>query len=90
MVRKESILEKTSEILDIPSDILTGFPRIELLGDREMRMENHKGILAYGSEEIHISGGKLVVRVRGSGLELRAMDPAQLLITGHIDGVEFA
>lgn len=90
MVRKESILEKTSEVLDIPSDILTGFPRIELLGDREMRMENHKGILAYGSEEIHISGGKLVVRVRGRGLELRAMDPAQLLITGHIDGVEFA
>ena len=90
MVRKESILEKTSEALDIPSDILTGFPRIELLGDREMRMENHKGILAYGSEEIHISGGKLVVRVRGRGLELRAMDPAQLLITGHIDGVEFA
>ena len=90
MVRKESLLEKTSAALDIPGDILTGLPRIELLGDREMRMENHKGILAYGSEEIHISGGKLVVRIKGSELELRAMDPAQLLITGYIDGVEFA
>ena len=90
MERKETFLEKTSAALDIPSDILTGLPRIELLGDRELRMENHKGILAYGSEEIHISGGKLVVRVRGSGLELRAMDPAQLLITGHIAAVEFS
>lgn len=90
MERKESLLEKTSAALDIPGDILTGLPRVELLGDRELRMENHRGILAYGSEEIHISGGKLVVRVRGSGLELRAMDPAQLLITGQIAAVEFA
>lgn len=90
MERKGSLLEKTSAVLDIPSDILTGLPRIELLGDRELHMENHKGILAYGSEEIHISGGKLVVRVRGKELELRAMDPAQLLITGEIEAVEFS
>ena len=90
MGRKESILEKTSAVLDLPGDVLPGLPRIELLGDRELHMESHKGILAYGSEEIHISGGKLVVRVRGAGLELRAMDPARLLITGQIEAVEFA
>ena len=32
----------------------------------------------------------LVVRVRGEGLELRAMDPARLLITGRISMVELA
>lgn len=90
MERKSTLLERTSAALDIPGDILTGLPRIELLGDRELHMENHKGILAYGSEEIHISGGRLVVRVRGKGLELRAMDPAQLLITGQIEAVEFS
>lgn len=90
MERKETFLEKTSTALDLPGDLLTGLPRIELVGDRELRMESHKGILAYGSEEIHISGGRLVVRVRGAGLELRAMDPAELLITGHIAAVEFA
>ena len=51
-------------------------------------MENHKGILAYGTEEIHVSGGKLVVKVRGDGLELRAMNASELLITGTILGVE--
>jgi sporulation protein YqfC len=88
--RKETILERTSAALDLPGDILPGLPRIELLGDRELHVESHKGILAYGSEEIHISGGKLVVRVRGEGLELRAMDPARLLITGRISMVELA
>ncbi len=82
-------MEKTSAMLDLPGDVVAGLPRIELLGDRELRMEYHKGILAYGTEEIHISGGKLVVRVRGQGLELRSMTPTQLLITGQILSVDF-
>ena len=89
MERKESLLERASQALDLPGDALAGMPCIELLGDRELRMEYHRGILAYGTEEIHISGGKLVVRVRGTGLELRSMNPAELLITGQILSLDF-
>lgn len=87
MERKESILEKTVQALDLPPD-LAGLPRIELLGDRELRVEYHKGILAYGTQEIHISGGRLVIRVLGDGLELRAMNTSELLVTGRISGIE--
>lgn len=87
MERKESILEKTAQALDLPPDV-AGLPRIELLGDRELRVEYHKGILAYGTEEIHISGGKLIIRVLGSDLELRSMNASELLVTGRIHAVE--
>ena len=87
MERKESILEKTVQALDLPPDV-AGLPRIELLGDKELRVEYHKGILAYGTEEIHISGGKLIIRVLGSGLELRSMNASELLVTGRIHTVE--
>ena len=86
--KREGLLEKTAEVFDLPGDVVAGLPRIELTGSRELRMENHKGILSYGDEEIHISGGKLVVKVRGSGLELRSMNASQLLITGVITAVE--
>lgn len=86
--RKESLLEKTAQTFDLPADVVAGMPRIELTGDRELRMENHKGILSYGKEEIHISGGKLIVRITGSELELRAMNASELLITGRITAVE--
>ena len=89
MDRKESLLVRASQALEIPGDAVAGLPRIELLGDRELRMEYHKGILAYGTEEIHISGGKLVVRVKGAGLELKSMNPTELLITGQILSLDF-
>lgn len=87
MERKAGILEKTVQALDLPVDV-AGLPRVELLGDRELRVESHKGILAYNTEEIHISGGKLIIRVMGNGLELRSMNGVELLITGCIRAVE--
>ena len=87
--RRESLLEKTAEAFDLPGDVVAGLPRVELLGgDRQRRMGNPRGILAYGGEEIHVSGGKLIVKVRGRGLALRAMNASELLITGEIAGVD--
>ena len=86
--RRPGLLEKTAELLDLPADALTGLPRLEVVGDRELRMENHKGILAYGSQEIHISGGAFVVKITGRDLELRAMTGMELLITGRITQIQ--
>ena len=89
MGEKDGLLLRASRLFDLPADAVAGTPRVEMIGDGELRMGPHRGILAYGPEEIHISGGSLVVLVRGSGLELRAMTPEELLITGSIKAVEF-
>lgn len=85
---KDGLLVKTAEIFDLPGDVVAGLPRIEITGNRELRMENHKGILAYGTDEIHVSGGKLVLKVRGINLELKSMNASELLIAGTIFGVD--
>lgn len=86
--RKESILEKTVRALDLPADALMGVPRIELVGDREVWIENHRGILAYGEEEILVSGGNFVIKLRGQEMKLRSMTGWELLVTGVIAAVE--
>ena len=84
--RRERFLERTAQVFDLPADVVAGVPRLELTG--ELRMERHKGILAYGDREIHISGGSYVVKVTGEELELRAMTGTELLITGRISGIQ--
>ena len=86
-------MERTAQALDIPVEDgpLVGrepLPRVEVTGRHEVRMENHKGILAYGREEIIVSGGKLLIKVKGDGLELKAMNGDELLITGTVTAVE--
>ena len=86
--RRERFLERTAQVFDLPADVVAGVPRLELVGTGELRMERHKGILAYGDREIHISGGTYVVKVTGEELELRAMTGLELLITGRITGIQ--
>ncbi len=86
--RRQGLLEKTARASDLPVDAVAGLPRVELVGDGELRMENHRGILSYGTQEIHISGGAFGVRVCGEELELRTMNSLELLITGRIRAVE--
>ena len=82
--RRFGLLERAAETFDLPADALAGLPKLELVGDGELRVENHKGILAYGREEIHISGGIYLIKISGQDLELRAMTGIELLITGKI------
>lgn len=82
------LLERTAESLDLPGDVVAGLARVELVGNREFWMEGHRGILSYGEEEIHISGGRTTVCLRGTGLELRSMNANTLCISGAIRSVE--
>lgn len=85
--KKEGLLERTVQALDIPGEA-AGLARVELTGRHEVRMSNHRGILAYGTEEILVSGGRLIVKIKGEDLVLRAMTAEELLITGTVLSVE--
>ena len=88
--RKPGLLERTAELLDLPADGLAGAARVELIGDRELRIENHKGILAYGDKEIHVSAGAFVIKISGHDLDLRAMTGLELCVTGRIEQIQLA
>ena len=86
--RRPILREKTAQLFDLPADVIAGVPRMEIVGDSEFRMENHKGILSCGEDEIHVSGGIYLVKIVGEGMEVRAMTGLELLVTGKIFRVE--
>lgn len=86
-VRRRSPAEKAAQLFSLPADAVAGLPLVELVGDRQLRVERHRGILAYDPQEIHISGGRVTIRVRGLGMELKGMNRLELLITGQIFSV---
>ena len=86
--RRPILREKTARLFDLPADVIAGVPRMEIVGDSEFRMENHKGILSCGENEIHVSGGIYLVKIVGEGLEVRSMTGLELLVPGKIFRVE--
>ncbi len=65
------------------------YPRTEVFGNSMVRIEGHCGLAAYGREEMKINCGKIFIKVTGTDLELRAMNPEELAISGRIVTVEY-
>ena len=79
---------RAADVFDLPADVIGSLPHVELIGDCQMLMDSHQGILSYSREAIDINGGRLVVRVTGEELELMAMTGCELRIRGKIQKVE--
>ena len=80
--------QEALERLELPVNLAGGVARIELLGNREVYMDRHSGVLAYTTENIDVSGGSVVVRFFGRELRLLVMTGQELRITGVIERIE--
>ncbi len=88
-MRKKKLLEKAADIFDLPGEAAAGMSRLTITGYGKIHVENHRGLLEYGSEEIEINGGNTVIKITGKELELTAMSDCELVASGRLSSVEF-
>ena len=81
---RRRLSERVAQELDVPLDAMTLLPRIECIGDRELTVEGHRGLLEYGETCIRLSGGSIVLNIQGQGLELTGMTPTRARVSGAI------
>lgn len=89
MLKKSGFAKKATDIFDLPGEAVSGLPSLEISGFHRIRIDNHKGLLTYSGEMIEVAGGKTVITITGSGLDIRAMTAELLIITGEILKIEF-
>ena len=44
---KKNVKQKFSNYLDIPKDVILDLPKITVIGDIQLYVENHRGIIEY-------------------------------------------
>ena len=81
---ERELISRAADVFDLPADVISSLPHIELIGDCQLLMNSHQGILSYSREAVDINGGKLILRVRGENLELTAMTGCELRLRGRI------
>lgn len=71
-------------------DDLHGFrPRVEIIGNSRVVVENHRGIQEYEQGLLRVKCSGCEVRIVGAGLELTALSLDELAVTGTIVSVEY-
>lgn len=82
-----SWMQRLTETMELEQETLPGRSIIEICGDDRVLIENHRGVRAYGTEEIRIRTTFGCVSIQGACLELGKMSRQQLVIRGKIDHV---
>ncbi|HLT57733.1 MAG: sporulation protein YqfC [Limnochordales bacterium] len=82
--QRGSVAERLVRALELPQDIVFNLPKTTLIGDVQMLVENHQGLLKYTPREIRIrtTQGELVVT--GSRLAIGSILPQELVVDGRI------
>lgn len=86
---KKKVKRKFSDFLEIPGDVVLDMPRITLVGNIQLLVENHRGIIEYTPEGVRISVGEGELAVTGENLALRNIIPDELCIEGVIRTLSF-
>ncbi|NLL18575.1 MAG: sporulation protein YqfC [Clostridia bacterium] len=75
------------ELLEMPSDIMLDLPKLILIGQKELIIENHRGIIEYGQTVIRVNSTVGQITVKGSGLMLKTLKSDQMLVEGIISAI---
>ena len=85
----ESMKSNLSEIFDLPKDIMLNLPRISMIGNNQMMVENHKGIIEYTPQRIRFNSSIGVIRLQRKAMQLKNIASDDIMITGEIKILEY-
>ena len=80
-------MQALSNRLDLPTDVLTGLPRMELIGSELFRLEPHQGLLEYDHNRICVASRIGRILICGSELRITLMNVTQITVGGCIFAV---
>lgn len=75
--------------MDLPADVLMDLPRITMIGQLHIYIENHRGVLQFSNEELRLllSQGQGQLIIKGEQFVIKTILPEELLLEGKIDQV---
>lgn len=74
----------------VPSEPVTGKPRIILTGREGLLIEQHRGVIAYTQDQLIVRLQQGRLNVQGHALRLQEYGKQDLCVTGEIISLEFA
>lgn len=75
--------------MELPQDVMMDLPRITMVGQIHIYIENHRGLLAFSDREIRLLLKQGQLLVKGKAFVIRTILPEEILLEGKIDQVIF-
>ncbi len=87
--RRERFGRGVADLFDIPEDIVLNVPRITIIGNLQMIVENHRGLIEYTPATIRVGTGNGQLVISGEDLAVGSVFSEDLSIMGRFTRILF-
>jgi sporulation protein YqfC len=74
----------TADFLDLPQDVVFDLPRMTMIGDRQLYIENHRGVIHFSPDKLRLALANGELEVTGAELVIRGIWTEEVFIEGVI------
>ena len=82
MLRK--LRQEISEFLELPLDVSMDLPKVTIVGDLGVLIENHRGLIAYAPDRTVVGVGNGQISISGKSLEIEELSREDMIVKGSI------
>ncbi|MFC0473469.1 sporulation protein YqfC [Halalkalibacter kiskunsagensis] len=73
--------------MQLPADVMMDLPRITMIGQLHIYIENHRGVLQFSNQELRLLLKQGQLLIKGDNFVIKTILPEELLLEGRIDQV---
>ncbi|CAH0140882.1 hypothetical protein SRABI96_00474 [Peribacillus sp. Bi96] len=84
--KMKQLMTKT---MDLPQDVMMDLPRITMIGQLHIYIENHRGLLAFTDSEVRLMLKTGQLLIKGNAFVIKTILPEEIMLEGKIDKVYF-
>ncbi|MGG4491813.1 sporulation protein YqfC [Metabacillus idriensis] len=86
---RQQVAKWISRTAEIPQDVMMDLPRITMIGQIHIYIENHRGLLTFTDNELRLLLKQGQLQIKGEAFVIKAILPEEILLQGKIDQVNY-
>lgn len=87
--RRERFGQGVSDLLEVPGDLVLNVPRVTIVGNLQMVIENHRGLIEYSPEFIRVGTSTGQMTIAGTDLAVGSVFADDLSVMGRFTRITF-
>lgn len=84
-----SVKGKMAEKLELPRDVVMNVPKIVIIGDNEITIENHKGIMSFDNDKIRVNTKVGTITIMGKDFEILFLGGGTITVGGKFKAIDY-
>jgi sporulation protein YqfC len=87
--RKKKMQQSFANVFEIPEDTMLNLPKITMMGNSQVFIENHMGVIEYTPQKLRIGVSFGEIEINGREFFLKNILSDELSLHGHIESIIF-